>query len=231
MLHEIFRSVRAIFFDLDNTLISRDQSFREILPLWFARTLPNLPETEYEIHIERIMLHDKSGFSNRGNFGSWIRSFYKITDLTEQEILAGFSESIAGNINRNDLVIDLLHAIKREYVIGVISNGSSKTQRSKLHNAGLYNVFDEDKIYIEGETGFGKPNPSMFAIPIRDHQIPPDQILFIGDHPVDDVYGASLAGLKTCWVRRGQPSSDLVVNPNLIIETVDDLCQQIRVCA
>jgi putative hydrolase of the HAD superfamily len=70
----------------------------------------------------------------------------------------------------------------------------------------------------------------MFAMPIRDHEIPPDQILFIGDHPIDDVYGASLAGLKTCWVKRRQPLSDLVVKPNLIIETVEDLFQQTRVC-
>jgi putative hydrolase of the HAD superfamily len=229
MLHEIFRSVKAVFFDLDNTLISRDESFRETLPLWFARTVPSLPETEYENHIQRIMMYDKSGLSNRVSFGSWIRSFYKITDLTEQEILTAFAESIAGNINRNDIVNEFLRSIKRQYLIGVISNGSSKTQRLKLHHAGLQDVFDSDKIYIEGETGFAKPHPSMFAIPIRDHEIPPDEILFIGDHPIDDVYGASLAGLKTCWIKRGQPLSDLVVKPNLIIETVEDLFQQIAV--
>jgi len=223
MRGDIFGSVKAVFFDLDNTLISRDLSFREILPLWFAAYVPDLPETDYGVQITQIMLRDQGGFADRDEFGSWVHRRYSLKTISEKQVISDFAASIAGNIKRNEEVIDFVQSLRERYTIGVISNGSGRTQRTKLSNAGLESAFDADKIYIEGERGIAKPDLAMFLLPCQQHHISPGETLFIGDHPVDDIRGASNAGMKTCWIRRGESRSDLACSPDVTINSIEEL--------
>ena len=33
---------------------------------------------------------------------------------------------------------------------------------------------------------------------------PPERVLYVGDHPANDVAAAAAAGMRTCWVSRGR---------------------------
>lgn len=226
MRHEIFDSVTAVFFDLDNTLISRDASFKEILPTWLKSNVPELHEAEYGSHVVQIMLNDRSGFCDRDEFALWIQRKYKLEALSRQQIISDFASAIAANIKRNFEVIEFVFSLRKRYALGIISNGSGRTQRQKLNKAGLQKSFDADKIYIEGETGIAKPDPAMFLLPFQQHRIFPEDTLFIGDHPIDDIGGASRAGMKTCWIKGQQDTSDLAVSPDVIVASIDDLFQE-----
>ena len=226
MRGDIFGSVKAVFFDLDNTLISRDASFREILPLWFAQFVPDMPETDYGVQITQIMLRDQNGFANRDEFGSWVKRQYSLNTISAKQVISDFAAAIAGNIKRNEEMIDFVLSLRDRYTLGVISNGSGRTQRLKLANAGLEDAFDADKIYIEGETGIAKPDLAMFLLPCQQHHISPGEMLFIGDHPIDDIGGASHAGMKTCWIRRGKSLWDLTCSPDVTITSMEELFHQ-----
>ncbi|GAA2215117.1 hypothetical protein GCM10009850_105840 [Nonomuraea monospora] len=60
-----------------------------------------------------------------------------------------------------------------------------------------------DGIATSGQWGVAKPDPAFFARLIQFAGAAPDQIVYVGDHPSNDVIPAKAAGLRTAHVRRG----------------------------
>ncbi|MEJ1241947.1 HAD family hydrolase [Chryseolinea sp. T2] len=223
MRHQIFESVAAVFFDIDNTLVARDISLRTILPGWLLKHAPHLDGAELPDHVDQIMDYDRSGFTDRHEFATWIRRRYLRKEFATSQIISDFAKAISENIRRDDSVIDFVLSLRKGYTTGIISNGSGRSQRLKLDRAGLQGAFDDDKIYIEGERGMGKPDPEMLLLPFHEHGIIPDRILFIGDHPQEDMSGAASVGMKTCWIRGHQALSEVPIKPDVIVESIHDL--------
>lgn len=226
MLPDIFSQVKAIFFDLDNTLIPRDHFFCNALPDWLRINCRDVPVDHYATHIAEIVKQDNSGLNDRLEFASWVKQYYNLTSLSLLEILESFSSLIASHTKADDRVIHLLRSLKRHYKIGLISNGSGTTQRAKLLHAGLNQIFDDDTIYIEGERGYAKPSPAIFLMAKNDLEIEADKILFVGDHPVNDMIGAGSVGMRTCWVRNGHPEKELQISVDLMIGNVHELLKE-----
>jgi putative hydrolase of the HAD superfamily len=53
------------------------------------------------------------------------------------------------------------------------------------------------------EFGVGKPEPGIFLETCRRLEVEPHEVLHVGDHPQMDVGGAARAGLRSCWIDRG----------------------------
>ncbi len=53
------------------------------------------------------------------------------------------------------------------------------------------------------ECGEAKPAPRIFELAAEKLNVPPAQILHVGDDPRLDVIGARAAGLRTAWINRG----------------------------
>ena len=50
--------------------------------------------------------------------------------------------------------------------------------------------------------GSAKPDPAIFLAACGLLQLPPAEVLHVGDHPDADVAGAARAGLRSCWINR-----------------------------
>ena len=51
--------------------------------------------------------------------------------------------------------------------------------------------------------GVPKPDPGIFHAACARLGLAPHEVLHVGDHPHIDVAGAAAAGLRTCWIDRG----------------------------
>ncbi|MGP3965590.1 HAD family hydrolase [Nonomuraea sp. 3N208] len=60
-----------------------------------------------------------------------------------------------------------------------------------------------DAIATSGEWGVAKPSPEFFTRLIHFAGATPDQIVYVGDHPANDITPAQAAGLRTAHIRRG----------------------------
>ena len=60
-----------------------------------------------------------------------------------------------------------------------------------------------DGIATSGEWGVAKPDLRFFARLVEFAQALPDQIVYVGDHPANDIGPAKAAGLRTAHIRRG----------------------------
>ncbi|GAA4511491.1 HAD family hydrolase [Nonomuraea ferruginea] len=60
-----------------------------------------------------------------------------------------------------------------------------------------------DGIATSGEWGVAKPDPAFFARLVEFAGAPPRRIVYVGDHPANDVIPAKAAGLCVAHIRRG----------------------------
>jgi len=107
--------------------------------------------------------------------------------------------------------------------LALLTNGSSHAQRSKVVRFGLTDLFDV--ILIEGEVGFGKPDPRIYMRALDEVGVAPADAWMVGDNLEWDVAGPQRQGIAGIWVDvRGRGlSAGHDVRPNRIIRRLADL--------
>ncbi|MBI4820855.1 MAG: HAD family hydrolase [Deltaproteobacteria bacterium] len=198
------RTLTAVLFDLDNTLIDRDTALGRFLA---KRLPPPLVEKALALgtlprdstHNRRRLYHDLC---------AEFPSEFDPSHFSESDLLDG----IVAEIQPDPRVRATLTDLARTYRLGLVTNGGSMTQRRKLAAAELAGFFEV--ITISAEAGCEKPEPRIFLETLAALGVHADAALFVGDDPVRDIDGARAAGLRACWVARTaltHPTADLQI--------------------
>lgn len=104
----------------------------------------------------------------------------------------------------------LLEGLAGEHRLALLSNfDDGATARRVLAEAGLASIFEA--IVVSEEEGLRKPNPEIFHRACRRLDAAPERCLYVGDTLVEDVEGATAAGLGAVWIRA---SSDDKAHPD-----------------
>lgn len=103
----------------------------------------------------------------------------------------------------------------------IISNTTNPVamKELELERSGLKEYFDLT-VYSSG-VPFRKPHPSIFQLAINYFQLPPSEILFVGDSLSADIAGAQNVGMKTAWINRKNEQAE--VSPDYELSSLDDL--------
>jgi putative hydrolase of the HAD superfamily len=107
--------------------------------------------------------------------------------------------------------------------LAMVTNGDAPGQRSKIERFGLESYFDH--ILIEGEVGFGKPDPRVYETALAKLEARPSETGMVGDNIVWDVGGPQKLGLRGIWIdrkREGVPLGTEVV-PDHVLASVTEL--------
>ncbi|NGM81035.1 HAD family hydrolase [Paenibacillus sp. 7124] len=217
-------TIKAILFDLDNTLMDRDRTFRSFAAQFVSHFLGHLePDQQLEI-MEDIIVRDADGYRDKDGFfrelsevlpwreavsAAEIRAFYDLNYSAHGALMKHAAESL-----------DYLR--EGGYVLGLLTNGKSDIQHGKIDLLGLRGHFKS--IVISGEAGISKPDPAIYRLALDRLGYGPDETLFIGDHPVNDIWGAGRAGMKGIWLRRNHSWDDkLDVKPWKTIDELNEL--------
>lgn len=107
--------------------------------------------------------------------------------------------------------------------LAVVSNGGVTTQRAKLERFGLSPLVDS--ILVEGELGFGKPDPRIYAKALTDLGVSAEEAWMVGDHLDWDVGQPQRMGLRGIWVDTQAlgVTDGSIVRPDLIIRSISEL--------
>ena len=92
-------------------------------------------------------------------------------------------------------VLPFLNRTKARFPLLSISNGNAD-----LHQIGLGDLFSGH--ISAGKLGAAKPDSKLFRAACDLLELAPEQVLHIGDHPIEDILGASQVGMKTVWINR-----------------------------
>jgi HAD superfamily hydrolase (TIGR01509 family) len=173
--------IRAILFDLDGTLVDRDDAFLACVRATFG----NSPSADL------ILALDASGHGDRtALLEAW--QLHSGEALT----LGALGARIASRLQPSPDLIAALHDLAARIRIGVITNGGSKAQRLKLEAAGFNHVFPPNLVFVSADLGIAKPDPALFLLAARRLGVPPSHCLYIGDHAPHDRVGALAAGFQ-----------------------------------
>ncbi len=203
-------TIRAVLFDLDNTLTHRDQSilaYSQHLANTYQRQLQHTDISQIQSIIRRI---DNGGYPKKEllthpsiaasvayalqqelNWNS-LPDFEELTQFWFQQ----FGLSAVAMPGANHLLAELK---QQGYKLAVVSNGGHATRLTILQGLGFSHYFDQ--IISSELVGISKPNPEIFLHTSRQLDIAPQNCLFIGDHPVNDIQGATEAGMQALWLQ------------------------------
>jgi HAD superfamily hydrolase (TIGR01549 family) len=203
--------IRAVLFDLDNTLIDRDAAFRAAVIDWTGCD---------EDALERVFALDAHGHGDRQTLCEALCGLLNEDVSAWHNVWAELPHRIAQQLQPDPTVQAMLERLSTRYKLAILSNGGAAGQRDKLARADLARHFDPHAIFISDEIGATKPDAAIFeaALAACGCSDDPRAAVMVGDTPMHDLLGARSAGLYTAWMARGrqwhpaQPAPDVTLN-------------------
>jgi putative hydrolase of the HAD superfamily len=107
--------------------------------------------------------------------------------------------------------------------LALLTNGAAAAQRGKIVRFGLADLFDS--ILIEGELGFGKPDPRIYMQALNELEVDAPGTWMVGDNLEWDVAQPQRMGIAGIWIDvRGKGLPDThAVRPARILRRLSEL--------
>jgi putative hydrolase of the HAD superfamily len=191
-------SIKAVLFDLDETLLDRNATVEAYLKDQYRRY--NLNHLPFEAYRDRFIELDEHGYADKQKvFGTLIKEFDLSASI--EELVADFRQNAWRDCQTFSDAERVLRQLRtRGYRLGIVTNGSSESQRAKLLSSGLAGLVEE--VLISAEEKVKKPDVEIFARAAERLGARAEECLFVGDNPQTDIGGAHAAGMQTAWLKR-----------------------------
>jgi len=212
--------IKAILFDLDDTLLDRTTSLGAYVKEQYQRY--KLDHIAYETYHRRFLELDQRGYAAKPQvFQALIADF--AVPASVEALLADFEQGAWNSCTLLPDAIVVLRTLRScGYKLGVITNGEEWSQMRKLRVTGLVSLFD--LLVISEQEQVKKPNPQIFTRAAKRLSARPDECAFVGDHARNDIYGAGAVGMKTIWYPGDQVwPAELAVVPDYTIRGLAEL--------
>jgi len=228
-----------ILFDLDDTLMAFDLSSEKA---WDKAV--DIFIQENKITIERNILLEKINETRkwywsdperhrigRKNIVQARREVVKLALKEYSNFKIHELEELADNYSQIheelwylfDGVEETLQFIKSKNIkLGIMTNGTSESQRGKLRRFDIEKYFDY--IFIEGEVGYGKPDIKIFEYMLQKTGIECSKIIMVGDNLIWDIEPPQKLGIYTIWINtKGADLKKFNIKPDKIILKISDI--------
>lgn len=219
--------IKAVIFDLDHTLFDRHGTLKSLVPRLREEFSVNENMTDGEIgeiwcyaddHFvysgwESILayLSEKGIFSVTPPFSDYRAFLFRHFALTA----VPFPETIP--------MLEVLRS--RGLKTGLITNGNHELQYAKIDVLGLAPCFDE--IIATGDYGIHKPDRAIFDIMREKTGFSSEEMVYVGDNPVNDIEGARGAGWKTVWMKSTGYWDEKIAPADREVSTVNEVIEAI----
>jgi putative hydrolase of the HAD superfamily len=199
-------AVRAICFDLDNTLWEIEPVLlraERILTDWLRARYPRIPERFSPAE----MLEVRASLLREQPEQAHDFTFLRRETLARAAEAVGYERAMAHeafatwHAARNECVpfadvIPALGKLRQRFRLATLSNGNAD-----LGTIGLAHHF-EVSLHASA-LGCAKPDARAYSAVAHALTLQPGEILFVGDDPQADVVGPRSVGMQTVWVNRG----------------------------
>lgn len=113
---------------------------------------------------------------------------------------------------------------RRGVRLALVTNGGAADQRAKIDRHAVDRRFDA--VLVEGEVGFGKPDPRIFRLALQRLEVPAADAWMVGDDLPWDIAGAQAVGIHGVWARDHAATGaagDGTVHPDRTVGTIAEL--------
>ena len=231
------KNIKAVLFDVDDTLFDRKLAQKKVCNL-IVEQLPRVFKALKMARIQEAFLKSdqistdmfNSGASSEGLRDKRSRLFLQLLGIKE-EYAAMVTELYVRDYPLMNSPIDgaipVVKKLSRKFTVGVVSNGFPDVQFRKLETMGLNDLFS--CIVLSEVIGIRKPDPTIFQKAASLIQIKPTECLYVGDSYAYDVIGAKNAGMQACWLNPELlKPQDETIKADFIISKLKELPMLLR---
>ncbi len=244
MMSNRCKKITAVLFDLDDTLLdwsAQTAHFSDIfrphvknICLYLEQRGHNLPEYEtvFQCYNDTIVAHwNEAKINWTGvNFGNALTDCFTqlnldVNSIDLNEVMLAYDCQPIPGVTPFDDAIPVLDKLKKwDYKIGLITNSMLPMwmRDVELRAYGLIDYFDAR--ITSGDAGYIKPHPAIYNQMLSTLNVAPENAVFIGDRPGNDIAGANAAGITS--ILMSPPHLDRKLNgivPDYIITSLTDL--------
>lgn len=191
-----------ILFDADNTLFHFDD-FSGLNGMFKKHFEMEFCEKDYQAfqEISKPLWHSyQNGAINAQHLQE--RRFYSWAEklqISTTRLNSIFMQTMADISKPFQGVLSLLNFLKGKVKLGIITNGFTELQQTRLERTGLRSFFEIH--VISEQVGIAKPDPRIFEYALSLAGNPArEKVLMVGDTFETDMLGGINAKLDTCWL-------------------------------
>jgi putative hydrolase of the HAD superfamily len=191
---------KLVLFDLDGTLLDRDESVKQFIAVQYDRLnahLNHIPQPDYAARFIKLDCH---GHVWKDKVYQELVAEFKITSITWQALLHDYETQFQFHCVPFTGLVEMLETLKQQgYQLGIITNGRGEFQAKAISGLGISEYFDV--ILISEIEQVRKPEAEIFNRAVIRLGGSAQNSVFVGDNPEADILGAKNANLLTIWKR------------------------------
>ena len=221
--------IRAIIFDLDNTLVDFMLLKRAAVNAAINAMIDaGLQLTHAEV-LDRInKIYESEGIEYQQVFDNLLQEALGKVDykIMSAGIVAYRKAREAALKPYPGVFPTLIELIKMGLKLAVVSDAPSKEAWLRLSYINFHHLFDVVITY--DETRERKPSPVPFNLALKELDLKADECLMIGDWAERDMVGAKAVGMKTVFARYGDTFNTVNPESDYDINSISELIEIVK---
>lgn len=219
--------IKAVLFDLDNTLIDFLKMKRMSCEAAITAMIGAGLDVKHDKGLKILYkLYDKHGLEDNSIFQKFLIA---ISGKVDYKILANgivaYRRVRTGFLEPYPNVDYVLLKLKNKGIkIGIVTDAPRLKAWLRLAAIKLSNFFDV--VVTFEDTKKLKPSKMPFKAALKRLKLKPAECLMVGDWPERDIKGASSLGIKTCFAKYGNPKGK--AKADYVIEDIRELLKIVK---
>ena len=220
----------TILFDLDHTLLDSDESERRAYAYATEQVGLSEPDRHFSLYVtinRRMWREVERGELQPSDVR--VRRFEEFNaevglDADPAVMAEHFVWALGAFGDLYDGAREVLAACSASASLGLVTNGLSDVQRSRLSRTGIADYFDA--IVISSEVGVTKPRPDIFELTFSQLGGPAKETaVMVGDSLTSDIEGGRNFGIDTCWYNPHRNRAEQGPGPTHQVSSLHELLQ------
>lgn len=219
--------IKAVVFDLDNTLVDFMLMKRQAIDAAVnAMRDAGLPFSAEEMRKRIDDVYHVKGIEFQTVFDEILYNEFGKIDykILSSGVIAYRRAREAALVTYPHVYMTLIELSKMRLKLGVVSDAPAKEAWLRLTYLNLHHIFDA--VVTFEDSGERKPNPGPFKKVLERLGVQAHEALMVGDWAERDVVGAKLVGMKTIFAKYGDTFGTLVSHADY---DIDDIFQVVGI--
>ncbi len=135
--------IKAVIFDLDGTLLNRDESMKKFIDYQYERLNKWLAHIPKEKYTSRFIELDNRGYVWKDKVYQQLTEELEITEVTWEELLQDYIKQFQYHCVPFPNLVSMLEELRsNNFILGMITNGFGQFQMDNIRALGIESYFE-----------------------------------------------------------------------------------------
>ncbi len=216
--------IRAVIFDLDNTLVDFMAMKREAIDAAVDAMIDaglNLSTDEVKARIDAI--YKERGIEFQSVFDQLLYDVFNKVNykILSAGLIAYRRAREAALVPYPHVTMTLVELLGKGIRLAVVSDAPAREAWLRLCYLNFHHLFQA--VVTFDDTGERKPSPAPFRRALERLEVKPEEALMVGDWPERDMIGAGNLGIRTVFAKYGNTFGTVETHADYEIDDIKEL--------